>query len=114
MTETKTPRPPAGTCPEGRKLWAAVLADFELAEHELCVLRQAVGCLDVIAALTESAAQRGLTTPVARELRGQRIALARLISALRLPQGEEGDQQASARPQRRTGTRGVYALRSTS
>lgn len=112
MTETKIPRPPAGTCAEGRKLWSSILADFELDEHEMCILRQAVGCLDVIEALTESSREHGLTTPVARELRGQRIAVARLISALRLPAGTEDDRQASARPQRRTGVRGVYSLRS--
>jgi hypothetical protein len=39
--------------------------------------------------------------------RQQRIALARLLAALRLPAGAEGDHHASARPQRRVGVRGV-------
>jgi hypothetical protein len=39
------------------------------------------------------------------EARQQRIALARLLAALRLPSGEEGEQDR--RPQRRMGVRGV-------
>ncbi len=46
--------------------------------------------------------------PAAVEARQQRIALARLLAALRL--GEGADVQAGARPQRRVGVRGVYGI----
>ncbi len=49
--------------------------------------------------------------PAAVEARQQRIALARLLAALRLPAGEEDDRQAGARAQRRVGVRGVYGVR---
>ncbi|MDP9397289.1 MAG: hypothetical protein M3P96_05460 [Actinomycetota bacterium] len=44
--------------------------------------------------------------PAAVEARQQRIALARLLGALRLPAGEQ--EAGDRRPQRRTGVRGVY------
>ena len=43
------------------------------------------------------------------EARQLRISLARLVGALRLPAGDEDDQPAGRRPQRRGGARGVYA-----
>jgi hypothetical protein len=49
--------------------------------------------------------------PAAVEARQQRIALARLLAALRLPNGESGDQQSGARPQRRVGVRTPYGIR---
>ncbi|HLM07095.1 MAG TPA: hypothetical protein VK402_18085 [Blastococcus sp.] len=42
------------------------------------------------------------------EARQQRIALARLLAALRLPAGEE--EAGDRRPQRRMGVRGVYGV----
>ncbi|MDQ3628435.1 MAG: tyrosine-type recombinase/integrase [Actinomycetota bacterium] len=51
--------------------------------------------------------------PAAVESRQQRITLARLLAALRLPAGEAGDTRAGARPQRRVGARGVYGIRGT-
>jgi hypothetical protein len=50
--------------------------------------------------------------PAAVEARQQSITLARLLNALRLPNGEEGDEQVGARrPQRRPGVRGVSHIR---
>ncbi|GIF16210.1 hypothetical protein [Actinoplanes teichomyceticus] len=49
--------------------------------------------------------------PAAVEARQQRIALARLMVALRMPAGDEGDQAQGRRPQRRTGVRGFYGIR---
>ena len=54
---------------------------------------------------------QGLTVkvhPAAVEHRQQAIAYARLAAALRLPAGEDGDEDR--RPQRRIGARGVYAM----
>ncbi len=47
--------------------------------------------------------------PAAVEERQQRIALARLLAALRLPDGEAGDETRGRR-QRRVGARGVYGI----
>ena len=46
--------------------------------------------------------------PALVEARQQRIALARLLAALRLPAGEE--EAGDRRPQRRMGVRGVYGV----
>lgn len=48
--------------------------------------------------------------PALVEARQLRIALARLIAALPLPAGDEDDQAAGRRPQRRVGVRGIYTL----
>jgi hypothetical protein len=51
----------------------------------------------------------GRAHPALVESRQLGIAFARLSAALRLPAGDEGDQQkGSRRPQRRSGARGVY------
>ena len=47
--------------------------------------------------------------PALVELRQQRIALARLLAALRVPTGED-----TGRAQHRTGVRGVYGIRGVS
>jgi hypothetical protein len=49
--------------------------------------------------------------PAVVEARQSKIALARLTAALRLPAGDETDQAAGRRPQRRVGMRGVYGVR---
>ena len=43
----KIPKAPTGSRPAGRRLWRAVLAEFDLDEHELSLLRQAVAVADV-------------------------------------------------------------------
>ncbi len=45
------PAAPRGAGAAGRRLWRAVLTEFELAEHELSLLRQAVRVVDVCEAL---------------------------------------------------------------
>lgn len=121
MTESKVPRVPAGTGPSGRRLWADVLGEYELEEHEMALLREMVRTVDLLDDLDAQVRADGLMVagqglgkrvhPCAVEARQQRIALARLSAALRLPAGEEGDHQQSARrPQRRGGPRGVYGF----
>lgn len=116
-------RVPAGLKTSGRRLWASVLAKFELDEHELLMLREACRTADLCDELERDLSEHGAVidgpqgrkaSPAAVELRQQRVVLARLLAALRMPQGAEGDQQASARPQRRTGMRGVHGLRGVS
>jgi hypothetical protein len=116
------PRPPAGTGPEGRRLWRSVLAEFDLNGPELTVLRQAVRAADRCEGLAAELAETGLTTrtahgavklnPVAAELRSSELALCRLLLCLRIPLGGVEDDQeptAGAGGQYR-GMRGVYQL----
>ncbi len=110
------PKPPTGTKAAGRRLWSSIVDSFDLDEHELVLLREAVRTVDLLADLDVIVKREGPIVespqgtrahPAAVEARQQRIVLA----ALRLPSGEEGDTQPSARPQRRGGARGVYGIR---
>jgi len=104
---------PKGSGPAGRRLWRSVTDQFELAEHELALLRQAAGVADLCEQLAgivaaEGPLAAGRAHPGLVELRQQRILLARLIVALRVPMGEQDD--APERTQFR-GTRGVYSIK---
>lgn len=118
--DDKPPAPPSGLGRTGRALWGAVLADYELTEPEQVLLREACRTADSIDALQDLLSAEGLLSessqgvrvhPALVELRQQRLTLARLWSALRVPIGE--DQEAAGRTQHR-GVRGVYSLRSVS
>jgi hypothetical protein len=117
---SEVPRCPAGARAAGKRLWASVIALYDLDEHEVALLTEAVRTVDLLADLDGAVRRDGplidtpqglRAHPAAVEARGQKIVLARLLAALRLPSGAEGDQQASARPQRRSGARGVYGIR---
>ncbi len=123
MSRSGTPKAPAGTAAAGRRLWCSVVEVYDLDQHELVLLVEASRTVDLLTeldaavradgALVES--PQGLRAhPAAVEARQQRIAVARLLAALRLPAGGEGDAQAGARPARKVGVRGVYAVRSVS
>ena len=114
------PRAPLGLRAPGRRLWSSVADDYDLDEHELVLLRETVRTVDMLDQLDAAVRHDGPLVsspqgmkahPAAVEARQQRIALARLLAALRLPAGADGDQQPSARPQRRVGARGVYGVR---
>ncbi len=114
------PKPPQGTKAAGRRLWREVMAVYELEQHELLLLREACRTADVLDELAARVEIEGAVTnspqgeranPALVEARQQRIALARILAALRLPAGEEGDQASGRRPQRRSGVRGVYGIR---
>ena len=119
-----TPRAPAGLTAAARRLWAEVLGSYELEEHELGLLREMARTQTLLDQLDRVVRRDGPLTvdrfgetrthPALVEARQLRIAYARLSAALRLPAGEEGDQQATRRPQRRSGARGVYQLRGVS
>ena len=68
--------------------------------------------MDVLAAAVaaDGVMRGGKVHPGLVEARQLRIALARLLGALRLPAGDEDDQAAGRRPQRRVGARGVYQI----
>ena len=114
MTKDKVP---TGTGDAGAKLWREVLDAYELEQHELLLLREAVRTIDTLDLLEKRVADDGpllgssqgeRAHPALVEARQQRIALARLLAALQLPAGEEeaGDRW----PQRRMGVRGVYGV----
>lgn len=114
---TTKPKAPAGSGTAGSKLWRAVVDEYELEEHELLLLREMVRTVDTLDALEARVAADGVLLsssqgdrahPALVEARQQRITLARLQAALRLPAGEEGEDQR--RPQRRMGVRGVYGV----
>lgn len=111
------PKAPAGAGPAGAKLWREVLDEYELEQHELLLLREAVRTVDTLDSLQAQVAADGVLLdssqgsrahPALVEARQQRIALARLLAALRLPAGEE--EAGDRRPQRRMGVRGVYGV----
>lgn len=99
------PEPPEGLKAGGADLWRSVMARWEVDRpHELRLLLEIcrmADLLDILQAQSESeAADRGWAMV---ELRQQRIAFARMCSALRIP-----DEPGGSRPQRRSGVRGVY------
>lgn len=115
------PKPPVGTLKAGRRLWNSVVDEYELDEHELALLVEAVRTVDLLTKLDAAVRRDGpiidtsqgpRAHPAAVEARQQKIVLARLISALRMPDGEESERGKNAgRPQRRSGARGIYGIR---
>jgi hypothetical protein len=89
---------------------------FDLDEHEARLLLEAARTVDLLDELDAAIRRDGAIVespqgrkahPGAVEARQQRIALARILAALRLPSGDEAEQ----RPQRRGGVRGTYGIR---
>ncbi len=110
----EAPKPPPGLRRSGRALWRAVMTDYELDQHETTILREAcrtADSLDALQALLDAEGHMGETSqgprvhPALVEARQQRITFARLLTALRIPQGEE-----DGRGQSRGGPRGVYGI----
>ncbi len=103
-------RPPQGTGRAGRALWSSVMGTYALEEYEVQLLRQLVVVADRVEELDRVVNRDGVLLgdrihPGLIECRLQRLALARLLQALRLPDQEEN------RPQRRGGFRTAYRLR---
>lgn len=119
MAKSQIPAPPREAGPSGRALWNDVLGKYELEIHELGLLTAMVRTTDLLDRLAAVAKREGLMVegphgskphPAVTEARQQSIVLARLTAALRLPAGDEHDQAAGRRPQRRVGARGVYGV----
>ena len=115
MSRPTAPKPPRGTRDPGKRLWGSVVADYDLGEHELALLLEAVRTVDLLKDLDAAVKRDGVLVdspqgmrahPAAVEARQQRIALARLLAALRVPSGDEQER----RPQRRVGVRGIYGI----
>jgi hypothetical protein len=84
-----------------------VLADFELPEHEQVLLRQACRvAVDEEGPLVTTRLGEQRAHPALVELRQQRLVLARLIVALRVPLGDQEPEAAPRTAYR--GLRGVY------
>lgn len=114
-SQVAVPDPPDGTGKSGQALWRDVLGKYDLEEHELALLREACRTVDDLDALAAVSARDGMTLgpkvhPAVVEARQLRIALARLLGALRLPSGDDVDPATGRRPQRRGGARGVYSI----
>lgn len=110
---TTTPKPPRGLGTSGRALWRAVMTDYELTEHEATILREACRTADALDGLQSLIDADGLMSatsqgprvhPALVEARQQRIAFARLVTALRIPIDDTGRHQA------RGTLRGVYGI----
>src|SRR4051794_5396169 len=98
-----SPKPPTGLQPPGRSLWRAMHAalpqDVEYDERELAILAQACRQADAVASLDAVLKRDGLTVvgsqgqprlhPAVTELRQGRIALARLLGDVELPDGKD-------------------------
>lgn len=111
---SKIPAPPKGLKATGRRIWTDVLSEFELSEHEHAMLREACRTADSLDALQDQLEADGVMSessqgvrvhPALVELRAQRVTLARLFAALRLPTGEEDGKSASR------AVRGVYGIK---
>src|SRR3954451_13785400 len=105
----------------GARLWTRVLAEFELSETELVLLREACRTADAVEELHGYVDEQGTMidgrpNPALVELRQQRILLARLVVALRVPLDDDGDvvpggQRTQARPIRGVHQpRGLHAM----
>jgi hypothetical protein len=113
VAEAVVPQSPPGLADAGLRLWADVQGRYELEEHEARLLLEMCRTVDQLDALAVVVAREGVLLsgrahPAVVEARQLRIAFARLSAALRLPAGDESDQAAGRRPQRRVGARGVY------
>lgn len=115
MTET-APKPPRDLQRSGRALWRAVVADFDLEEHERQLLHETCRTRDLCDRLQSvldkdgpmSESSQGIRVhPAAVELRQQRITLARLLAALNVPSGETDEGTTG----QHRAVRGVYGIR---
>ena len=121
MAKKPIPAPPAGTGVNGAKLWRELTRRYEFEQHETALLREMVRTVDLLDRLAAIVKREGAIVkgphgskphPAIVESRQQKIALARLTAALRLPAGDQDQDPAAGRrrPQRRVGVRGVYGV----
>lgn len=102
----------------GTRLWESVTADLVLDAHESLLLTQLCRTADQLDELQAIVDRDGVLAdssqgvrahPALQELRQQRVAFARLIAALGLPQGMK-QAQAENRRSRPRPARGVYRI----
>lgn len=105
-------QPPARLKKTGRELWASVVSEYDLDEHEIITLKEACRTADRLDELDREMEEQPLTVfnvrgdevanPRIVEQRQQSLVFTRLMASLRLP-NEAGEQ-----PQRRGASRGSY------
>jgi hypothetical protein len=84
---------PAGLSAAGRRFYRSVISEFDLDDHEAAILAEASRTVDLLDDLQAQIDENGLIldshggriNPAVVEARQQRLALLKLISALRLP-----------------------------
>ena len=112
MSTEPTPVP-TGLEAAGQRLWTAAATEFEWAEHELSILEEACRLKDRIVGLDALVSDEGMMLsssqgsrlhPAIAEARQSRLALARLLATLQIP--DDDPELPSARP-----VRGVYGVR---
>lgn len=112
----KPPNPVFGTA--GTQLWKSVTDVLVLDGHEELLLTELCRTADQLDQLQQIVERDGVLAdssqgvrahPALQELRQQRIAFARLISALGLPSGMRGAASGSKRTRPRS-VRGVYKI----
>lgn len=96
----RRPGPPSRLAAAGRRLWRDTTADYDFAAHELSLLEAACATLDAIRVLERQVADDGpmlvgstgqpVLHPAVAEARQQRLALARLVAQLALPDEDGG------------------------
>ena len=98
----KPSEPPKGLQTRGQALWRSTFGEFELAEHEQTLLLEACRTVDLLDLLQAQIDEDGVVLawcdgwrnhPALAEARQQRLVLARLLAALRVPADESQDQQ---------------------
>lgn len=119
MASKQSPQPvPAGVTGSGRPLWTSTVAQFELDEHELGILREACRTADAIDKLQavvdrdgvlDSSPQGVRAHPALVELRAQRLCFAKLVAQLGIPVDEPAPGRAKHRGVSRYGVKGVVA-----
>ena len=105
MADDEKPPAPLGLREDGKRLWDAVVDDFDPAEHELQILAQAAHCADSLAALNDALADDPANLKLLSERRQQQITFARLLTVVGVPFGVEDDD---APKRQRRAIRGVY------
>jgi hypothetical protein len=115
------PRPPSGLGVSGRRLWRAIVRDYEPSPAELELLRQACRTADVLDQLDAVADAEGVTIdspqgvkahPATVEGRQQRLAFVRQLAALGLDADEAAGAGpgAASRPPAGSAPSGLYAV----
>jgi hypothetical protein len=106
MSESEIPPTPEGLGDGGAKLWASIVDDFEMSQHELTLLAQCCCTLDACEQLQAVIDADGVLSekgtgarihPAVVELRAQRLTLTKLLAALQLPAGVESGKVRARR-----------------
>ncbi|GAA1679659.1 hypothetical protein GCM10009745_24470 [Kribbella yunnanensis] len=99
MTRPRKPRPPADLQAPGKAFWSRTVSTFELTDSEVQLLRAVCRLLDEIELLEAAIDRDGVVVrgstgqirvhPAVAEARGHRVAAARLIAQLALPDQDD-------------------------